>query len=34
VLFRSDGLMRDLGMTVGGRDDIEIRYAAALNKLF
>jgi carbonic anhydrase len=29
-----DGLMRDLGMTVGGRDDIEASYAAALNKLF
>jgi carbonic anhydrase len=29
-----DGLMRDLGMTVGGRDDIEAGYTAALNKLF
>ena len=29
-----DGLMRDLGMTVGGRDDVEASYAAALNKLF
>jgi carbonic anhydrase len=29
-----DGLMRDLGMTVGGTDDVEAGYAAALNKLF
>lgn len=29
-----DGLMRDLGMTVGASDDIEASYAAALNKLF
>ena len=28
-----DGLMRDLGMTVGPDDDIEACYAAALNKL-
>jgi carbonic anhydrase len=29
-----DGLMRDLGMTVGRDDDIDVSYAAALNKLF
>ena len=29
-----DGLMRDLGMAVGGTDDVEASYAAALNKLF
>jgi carbonic anhydrase len=29
-----DGLMRDLGMTVGARDDVEASYAAALNKSF
>ena len=29
-----DGLMRDLGMTVGGHDDIEASYAATLDKLF
>lgn len=29
-----DGLMRDLGMTVGQSDDVEASYAAALNKLF
>jgi carbonic anhydrase len=29
-----DGLMRDLGMTVGAADDIEASYTTALNKLF
>ncbi len=29
-----DGLMRDLGMTVGGHDDIEAGYTATLDKLF
>jgi carbonic anhydrase len=29
-----DGVLRDLGMTVGGADDIEACYAAALAKLF
>ena len=29
-----DGLMRDLGMTVGRGDDVEASYATALNKLF
>jgi carbonic anhydrase len=28
-----DGLMRDLGMTVGKRDDIDASYTGALNKL-
>lgn len=28
-----DGLMRDLGMTVGRNDNVEAGYAAALNKL-
>jgi carbonic anhydrase len=28
-----DGLMRDLGMTVGCNDNVEAGYAAALNKL-
>lgn len=29
-----DGLMRDLSITVGARDDVETRYADALGKLF
>jgi carbonic anhydrase len=29
-----DGLMRDLGMTVGPTDDVEAGYAVALGKLF
>lgn len=29
-----DGVLRDLGMTVGGTDDVEACYAVALNKLF
>jgi carbonic anhydrase len=29
-----DGLMRDLGMTVGPTDDVEAGYIAALGKLF